>query len=360
MKHAALTLALTLVLPALYLSAPVPVEADCFSWSGQVTLQEAVDTQSCISIVPGVYPVSETHVWDSETIVGNSATLVARTDPDSPWTETPDRANHALFIVHTGAQLTASNLTLDGANVASYLVTPGGYTLDNMVFINSACSALGVMRSGAVVRNSVFDHNAWNCEPFSELPIGAAIYGQHSNSQEYWFSPVITGNTFTDTFGPALDINGVWGGTFSDNRVATSVGWAGVSLYGSSYWTINNNRVSHPWSDEVQDYHPWCVPPHAKSAAIFMCQDTTGAPWLTNFNTVTNNRASGFYGILLVGYDELLPWVTPRLITLTGNTVTGSAVGCADDFKLGQWYAEKNTWLNNNCQGVPNSAPWRF
>ena len=330
--------------------------AECYQWSGVESLESAAAAHSCIDIVPGTYAIPDSvDLWATHTINGNGATLIAQ----GPfWELSPLRANDSIFIVHTGAKLTASNLTLDGANVASYLVTPGGYTLSNMTFLNSGCSALGVMRSGAVVRDSLFVHHAWNCIWFSGLPLGAAIYAQHNNDQQYHFSPVITGNTFRDVYGPALDSNGVWGGTFSGNNVVGMTGWAAVSIFGGSYWKIENNTVSHRPSDLIQDFHPACVPNPAKSAAIFLCQDVTYLPWLTNFNVVSGNKAAGFYGILLIGDDERIPWVTPRLTTVTNNDVRGSHVGCFDDLLIGQWY-DGNTWTGNNCAGTPNTGPLR-
>ena len=244
--------------------APVPADAadGCYQWSGAETLESVTDVYPCIDIAPGIYTVPESiDLWGTTVINGNGATLRAEGEF---WQESPLRANDSIFIVHTGAKLTASGLVLDGANVASYLVTPGGYSLTGMTFLNGACSALGVMKPGAVVRNSTFRHHGWNCEPYSKVLLGAAIYGQHSNDHQYHFSPVITGNTFRDSNGPALDINGVWGGTFSNNNVASATGWAAVSLYGSSYWKITDNTISHVASAAIQDFHPSCVPSPAR------------------------------------------------------------------------------------------------
>ena len=51
---------------------------------------------------------------------------------------------------------------------------------------------------------------------------------------------------------------------------------------------------------------------------------------------------------------------TPRMNTFIGNNVMGSQVGCADDFKPGQWFDEDNEWSDNNCMGQPNTPPNYF
>lgn len=340
-------------------------QGNCFEWSNQITLQSAVDSNSCINIVNNTYALQSDVVIDNRTVTinGNGATLVAKGEY---WALNPSMANKALLRPRTNGRLIANNLTLDGSNLASYLVTSahasGSYSLDKMVLKNGACSAIGIFSNNVSVTNSIMNHNGHMCRPLSGVPEAAAIYAQNQPDR-YHYSPIITGNTITDSYGPALDINGAWGGTFSNNIVSGNTEWAAVSLYGASYWKISGNTISQPATSAVQNYHPYCQPTNApiknRSAAIFLCQDTKVAPLLTNYNVIENNSVSGGYGILLVGADELEPWITPRLNTIRNNNVMGSLYGCADDLKLRQWH-DGNTWTNNNCMGKRNTAPARF
>lgn len=329
-----------------------PAEADeCVAWGGETPLQVAVDSNSCLTITPGSYTITSKVVVNVPiTIHGNGATITA------DWEVVRSKANDAIFRITDTGFLTLDHITLDGANEASYLVTPHRYTVTDVTAKNAACSAFGVGGPSVTIRNSVLSHNGHNCLPYSGLDIGAGIYGQHSDKMGIHLNPVISGNVITDSLGPALDMNGVWGGTFSNNTVWGNTGWAAVSLFGSSYWTVSGNAISQPSTTEIQDYHPACVPNPARSAAIFLCQDSQVGPWLTNFNAITNNRASGFYGILLIGDDETTAWVTPRLNTISGNDVRGSSIGCLDDLRPGQWH-DGNLWSRNNCAGTPNTKP---
>lgn len=74
------------------------------------------------------------------------------------------------------------------------------------------------------------------------------------------------------------------------------------------------------------------------------CQLTDANNYVAINNVIRNNRASGGYGILLIGNDEVAPYLAPRQNTITGNDVFGSVHGCADDFRPGQWSSDRNAW----------------
>lgn len=351
-------------------AAPVP----CYEWSNQESLQVVVDANSCVNIAPGSYSMSDeviVRLGGTQTINGNGATFTA-VKPAVPvgttsdkWQQTPTWANKALFRAANNTKLVMNNAILDGSNISSYVVTAKSdsrFSLDRMTLKNGACSAVGFFSNGNSLTNSYLTHNGFNCKVFSGVPEAAAIYAE-KQAGGYHFSPVITGNTITDSYGPALDINGVWGGTFSNNIVYGNTEWAAVSLYGASYWKITNNIISQPATTSVQNYHPLCQPTKApignRSAAIFLCQDSEVAPLLTNYNLIEGNQASGGYGILLVGSDETKPWMTPRVNTIKNNNLIGSLWGCADDLKAKQWL-DGNTWTGNNCAGKPNTGPSTF
>lgn len=144
--------------------------------------------------------------------------------------------------------------------------------------------------------------------------------------------------------------------------LAGNTAWAAVSLYGASNWTIEGNSISHPATDPPQPYHPYCAtgPAGGHSAGIFLCQDTDTNNLVTNNNKILNNSTSSYYGILSVGADEIKPYWAPRNNTFSGNNVFGSQIGCADDFKPGQWVTDQNVWTNNNCAGAANTPPSYF
>ena len=75
--------------------------------------------------------------------------------------------------------------------------------------------------------------------------------------------------------------------------------------------------------------------------------------------------ATGFlrHGIRLIGDDESNPTWVPKFSTIEDNDLSGSIVGCIDDFEPGQNQPGMNTWTGNNCAGTLNSPPvylWRL
>jgi hypothetical protein len=173
---------------------------------------------------------------------------------------------------------------------------------------------------------------------------------------------VFEDNTIEGSYGPALDINGAWGGVFRGNVVFDNTAWAAVSLYGASDWIVEDNMISHPAGEPPQPYHPYCAtgPAGGHAAGIFLCQDTDADNLVTTSNVIRNNATSSYYGILSVGADELQPYFAPRLNEFTDNDVFGSSFGCADDFAPGQWESDDNTWTGNNCAGSPGTDPTYF
>jgi hypothetical protein len=194
---------------------------------------------------------------------------------------------------------------------------------------------------------------------FGGVDEGAAIYMQAQGDD---LGAVFERNTIEGSYGPALDINGAWGGTFSDNVLSANTAWAAVSLYGASGWTVAGNTISHPAGEPPQPYHPYCAtgPAGGHAAGIFLCQDTDANGLVTNDNVIENNSTSSYYGILSVGADEVQPYWAPRNNTFTDNDVFGSTYGCADDFAPGQWERDANVWSGNNCAGAPNTGPGYF
>ena len=124
---------------------------------------------------------------------------------------------------------------------------------------------------------------------------------------------------------------------------------------GAKYYGTAANQPPQP-------YHPYCAagPSGGHSAGIFLCQDTDAGNLVVSGNVIRGNKTSSYYGILSVGADELKPYFAPRNNTFQNNDVFGSVVGCADDFKPGQWMTDANAWTGNNCAGTPGTGPTYF
>jgi hypothetical protein len=340
----------------------------CFQWSGSGTLHAAVNAHSCVEVQAGTFVVNEPVIVPANHIIrgkGKSKTTI--TVPQATWPFTPFEAVIGTF--YQGIKV--SDLTIDGKGVATYAMGATGMEIDSCVMKNLRCSAIGAAAPGMIVRNSEMFHIAHttnvpgkgnvNCATLPPgVELGAAIYSE--GKADNW-APIIENNIIHDIYGPALDVNGAWGGTFKNNEVYDIYGWSAIGLYGASYWTITGNTINMAYQAWTNVAHPYCEggPGGKQSAAIWLCQDEGAAVGLTtNYNKITNNTSISFYGILAIGADELNAWDAPRMNTFTGNNVFGSMVGCADDFKPGQWFDEDNVWSNNNCGGTPNTPPIFF
>ena len=348
----------------------------CYRWPGTsgLSLQSATSQHDCVEVQQGSHSLdAPVALAPGHTLRGVSASesiLVANQAAwsfaccDSMITDTmPATPEVDPFQVKT--------ITLDGAGVATYNVCCRGYVADGVVMIRSRCSAIGIADKGVTARNCTMRDSAQHtvvpglgtvtCATGGTGGVdeGAAIYSQGTASD---FGSLIEGNHIENSFGPALDINGAWGGTFRGNIVSGNSAWAAVSLYGASNWVIENNQISHPGGEPPQPYHPYCAngPAGGHSAGIFLCQDTDAGNLVTNGNIIRGNTTSSFYGILSVGADEIQPYFAPRNNTFENNDVFGSNLGCADDFAPGQWMSDANTWTGNNCAGAPDTGPTTF
>ena len=348
----------------------------CFKWSGgsAPSLQAATALHTCVEVQVGSYVLdAPVPLAPGHTLRGVSAAESILTANQATWTFgcCDSMVTDTLPSVPEANPYHVERLTLDGAGVATYNVCCRGYVVDDLLMRNSRCSAIGIAGAGVTVRNSHMQNSAqhtnvpnlgWvSCATGNNGGVdeGAAIYSQGTASS---YGSLIEGNTIESSFGPALDVNGAWGGTFRDNVVFNNSAWAAVSLYGASNWLIENNQISHPSGEPPQPYHPYCAtgPAGGHSAGIFLCQDTDTNNLVTNDNTIRGNSTSSFYGILSVGADELHPYWAPRNNTFENNDVFGSSFGCADDFAPGQWGSDQNVWTGNNCAGTPNTGPTTF
>ncbi len=348
-------------------------EDGCLKWAGESELGDAINQYECVEIQEGTYVLSAgVFAKPGHTLRGvNSATTILKAA--STWTFgcCDAMVNDTLPSDPETNPFTVSNLTLDGSGVATYNVCCRGFLVEDSVLKNSRCSAIGAAGRGVTANNNLMLNSAQptnvenrgliNCATggFGGVDEGAAIY---SEAKAVDLGTVIEGNTILNSYGPALDINGAWGGVFRDNIVADNSDWAAVSLYGASNWVIENNQISHPADQPPQPYHPYCAggPAGGNSAGIFLCQDTDEDNLVTTGNLIINNQSVSFYGILSIGADEIQPYWAPRNNVFSGNDVFGSVVGCADDFEPGQWFSDENVWTDNNCAGSPDTGPIYF
>lgn len=350
----------------------------CFKWKGaqasQLSLQDAVSQHACVEVQAGTYTLNgSVAMKPGHVLRGVSAAESILVASQTNWKFgcCDAMVSDSLPADPAANPFKVQKLTLDGAGVATYNVCCRGYLVQGTVMKRSRCSAIGIAGTGVTAKSnqmlesaqptSVPGKGTVTCATggFGGVAEGAAIY---SEGKAETYSSLIEDNTIQGTNGPALDINGAWGGVFRGNVVSGNSAWAAVSLYGASNWVIENNQISHPAGEPPQPYHPYCAtgPSGGHSAGIFLCQDTDANNVVTTGNKIVGNKTSSFYGILSVGADELKPYWAPRNNTFQNNDVFGSNHGCADDFKIGQWQSDQNVWTGNNCAGTPGSSPTYF
>jgi hypothetical protein len=365
------------------------------------TLQAALDKadNNCVAIAVGTHLLSGTIiVGNNKTVRGKGPTSILKADP-LRWTfgtngdDPPPAANGfegVLSLVDrsklgpppsTGTRVSA--LKVDGSGVATYGVAPTGY-LDDLEIVNARCSGVGFNSTGSVLTNSKITSTAKavpivkngitylhtcrgkfvqqsptpnSCVRPKQLPNsnycsvylwanavdeGAGVYVQSPASSSGYPLPsslgvVIKNNIISDSYGPALDVNGALGGTFQNNNVFANDSWAAVSLYGSSNWIITQNKINHPVNQQGQPYHPECQyfpkapPPNMPgnkpaSAAIFLCQDTSINNLATQNNYISGNKVTSHIGILSVGGKEPAGHRSSKKNIFTQNDPSGSLI----------------------------------
>jgi len=328
------------------------VESGCFPWSGSTDLQSAVNDHECVEMQPGEYRIGAA-IWvpEGHTLRGSGrdATTLG---PASGSTE------DALLIVNASSvtveSFRATAAAPDGTRlnlVFAALSNPGpttGIVFRDLRIEDAACDGIDMGGTGTTIEDSVITGNGGACW----IGVGGGVYAETGGAQNS-VAPRIIGNTIQYNPGTAVDINNVDGGEIRDNTISENGGIAGIAVYQGYGWTIDGNRAFVN-GGTGNDAHPRCHIP--QPVGIWLCQDEdvyNGA----NGNTISNNQVAGSYGIILIGADEVQPYLVPRFNTLTGNDVFGSTIGCADDFSPGQWIDGDNTWSGNNCRGTPDSLP---
>lgn len=338
----------------------------CFRWYGQIALQDAVNQNLCVEIQAGTWTTTvqismpASHVLSGQ---GMDRTILKAVEP---WIGNGQNSDSDA-VVHNNGQpdVVIRNLTIDANNTATDGIGAHGrnMTIDSVTVKDAKCSGIAIAAAGWVVQNSLIQGNGFAC-PVE--PPGSGIYIIRQEYDEGIYSPKILNNRLLDNGGPAIDIDGVQGGLISGNVIRDNRAWAAISL-NAGRWTIRDNDISHPQgADPTHRNHPECSVKHANnlSAGISVCyQIAQGEVAGVQENVIARNRISAGHGIRLMGADETYPEWIPRFNIVKGNDLTGSIVGCIDDFEAGQNLDGLNLWEDNNCAGNANTPPiylWRL
>lgn len=351
---------------------------DCYQWAGQIPLQTAVDDYVCVEMQPGIWATTVQIVMKSgHKLVGkdrDDVVLMAA----APW-EGNGTNNQAEAVVHNNESIGAelSNFTIDANHLSTFGIGARDITVDSMKVINAKCDGIAIAGNNMMIQNSLIENNGNDClnlgfavencpvdlryEGKCYLPaagIYVVNYEEEDDVREY--APIISGNTIRYNGGPGLDVDRVWGGIFTNNRVYKNRAWAGVSLYSASNWLLENNEIYHPATNSIMHpNHPICHggPQGEHSAGVYLCQDKNLE---TKNNMVQNNQIAGYYGILSIGDDENGHMIVPHDNTFQNNNIGWSHVGCADDLDPASDIGGLNSWENNNCAGTADTPPLYF
>jgi hypothetical protein len=379
----------------------------CQTWPGDggmatlASLQIAVNANICVSIQAGTFNFEGQMGSEGITIPSNHTLTGAGQHETILKVDTATwkiLRNGDSMISHIGwgpgqdtVGVTISNLTLDASGIATAGIIADGMTIIGVTIKNARCNGLDINGPGVILRNSFITGSARtvnipgrgsvNCATLPDddprgyggVQLGSAIYGEpvvYQGLSTRKLEPDIQFNIITNNIGPAIDINGVDGGTFGHNTVSDNTGWGGVGLYEAADWKLFNNVISHPQTDPSASYneyvyHPGCAQlTGGKTAGIVLCYDNeaVNGTALTPLKgtLIYNNKASSHYGILLVGTgSSASPFFSPYGNSIQNNDVSESNVGCGDSFNP-KWSTKgvpANNWLGNNCQGTLDSPP---
>ncbi len=337
----------------------------CFKWYGQIPLQDAVNHYPCVEIQAGTWTTHVQISMPAGHVLAGQGMDRTILKAEQPWIGNGQNSDSDAVVHNNGhSDVMIRNLTIDANNTATDGIGAHGrnMTVDSVRVKNAKCDGIAVAASGWLVQNSLIEDNGFVCP--TRLP-GGGIYVIRQEYDDGIYSPRILSNRVLRNGGPAVDIDGVQGGLIRGNVMRDNRAWAAISL-NAGHWTIATNDINHPLSANPEHFgHPECQVRRANdlSAGISICQPEGTEAFLAQNNTVLNNRVSAGHGIRLMGNDESNPAWVPRFNTIQGNDVTGSTVGCLDDFDPGQNITGQNIWLDNNCDGIPNSPPvylWRL
>lgn len=339
-----------------------PYSPTCYNWPAitSVTqpyddsLQNAVNTYECVQMAKGVFTLTTSLYFNTpnhilkgsgidQTIIKAAST--SYTNWSEPVISTGQGAGYVVtvtnFTIDANGSTNCYNCTGYGA---SFGIGYGGVMVDHMKLTGGRCGGAAVNGQGMIIQYSILTQNGYhNGVPnlqdseCNTTPPSSGLYVVGS----YNSNPSIHDNQIFSNNGMGMDNDSSYGGFFDHNTMYNNAGWAAISLYQASNWTITNNTISQP-SNAYYPYHPDCNSgAQAHPAAIRLCGESSN--FRANHNVIQNNTVSSWFGILLIGSDGY----EPRFNQITGNDPAGSNVYCADDYSEG--LPDSNLWSGNNC-----------
>jgi len=353
-------------LPLITKTSSPQIPPTCFQWANQTSLQQAVSQHSCVVLQAGLWTTDvQIAMPAGHSLLGYGAGI-STLQAVAPWIGNGG-ANDAEAVVHNNGQpgVAVKYLTIDANNLSTFGIGAHGQNMlvDSVMVKNAKCDGIAIAAAGWTIQNSIIQNNGFACP--SGDP-GSGIYVIRQKSEDDVYNPAILNNRLLANGGPAIDIDRVRGGVISHNIISNNRAWAAISVNASN-WTITGNNISHPQSaNPLHPGHTECWPTHANisPAGISVCRqpdNNSGGP--VQYTRISGNRISSGHGIRLIGDDESDPTWVPTFSTIEDNDLSGSIVGCIDDFEPGQNQPGMNTWTGNNCAGMLNSPPvylWRL
>ncbi len=343
-------------LPLVSQSTPLPIPTDCFRWNNQVPLQDAVDQHTCVVLQPGLWITRRQITLPAGHSLLGSGRNVSILQAAAPWIGNGG-ANLSEAVIHNNGQpgVSVKYLTVDANYLANDGIGASGrdMTITAVTVQLARCDGIAIAAAGWIIRDSVIQGNGAQCH--TGVP-GSGIYVIRQEYDAGVYSPQILNNDLHDNSGPAIDIDQVRGGLISGNTIRANAAWAAISLNASG-WTVVNNDISHPLSaDPTHPNHPECAVKHANNlpAGISICrQPGADAAMAVQHNTISDNRIAAGHGIRLLGADEINSTWLPRFNTIRSNDLSGSQIGCLDDFEPGPGSVGANVWAGNSCASQP-------
>jgi Right handed beta helix region len=310
-------------------NTPVTPSVACKSASTTAELVQTINsTAACVELAPGTYVINgQLPLHPGQLLRGVGATapnIIIRASASFP-------AGGAFGLIRAlGAATdhpgTIENITLDGAGVAFLGVQGTNARVLHSQIFNTRCNGVSILGTNSFeVGYSVIRYNGGSCPT---APPGAGIYVHGGTVIS------IHDNYIQNNVGPAIDVNrvhSVYSKHIDRNIINDNTGWAAISLFDTTSWSISGNHVSQPKTSAIHPYNAACdampngVP---RSAALFLCEQSVGdgvsTPTFGNY--IAHNQFIGAIGILLTGNRPNVPLSN----SIYGNDVFGSTIGCAD------------------------------
>ncbi|MDZ7733631.1 MAG: hypothetical protein U5R31_11550 [Acidimicrobiia bacterium] len=183
----------------LVLSSGAPAAAadgdgPCFRWSGQIPLQQAVRTHTCVEMAPGRW------VLDRYLILPAGHTL--RGDPSAPraairleagpgWINT--QGDGVVNDDGTGGEVArVEHFLIDGNNIATGGIGARKIHIEDMAIEEGSCSGVAIAGEGSPSSRNWIRANGRNPSCFG--PPGAGIYAvtQEPNSAPAYYAPTVS------------------------------------------------------------------------------------------------------------------------------------------------------------------------